>query len=157
MKQTGIFNTANGLDKNGFGGAASAFYNLEAPMLYEESIRRGESVVMPGGAINAETGIHTGRSPKDKFTVRDATTEAKVWWGNNNSITSEQFDALYAEGESAPKMMSIGMHCRLLGRPGRIASLARFIDYVQGHERVWICRREEIARHWIAQHPPQDA
>jgi putative urate catabolism protein len=67
----------------------------------------------------------------------------------------DTFDALYAEGESAPKMMSIGMHCRLLGRPGRIASLARFIDYVQGHERVWICRREEIARHWIAQHPPQ--
>lgn len=67
----------------------------------------------------------------------------------------DSFDALYAEGENAPKMMSVGMHCRLLGRPGRIASLARFIDYVQGHERVWMCRREEIARHWIAQHPPQ--
>lgn len=67
----------------------------------------------------------------------------------------DSFDALYAEGESAPKMMSVGLHCRLIGRPGRIASLARFIDYVQGHEKVWICRREEIARHWIAQHPPQ--
>ena len=97
MKQAGIFNTTHGVDKNGFGGAASAFYNLEAPMLYEESLRRGESVVMPGGAINAETGVHTGRSPKDKFTVRDATTEAKVWWGNNNSITTEQFDVLYAD------------------------------------------------------------
>lgn len=67
----------------------------------------------------------------------------------------DAFDALYAEGESAPKMLSIGLHCRLIGRPGRIASLARFLDYVQGHERVWICRREEIARHWIARHPPR--
>ena len=97
MNQTGAWNTANGIDKQGFGGARSVCYNLEAPMLYEESIRRSEAVLMPGGAINAETGIHTGRSPKDKFTVRDATTESKVWWGNNNSITSEQFDTLLAD------------------------------------------------------------
>ena len=65
----------------------------------------------------------------------------------------DSFDALYAEGETAPKMMSIGMHCRLLGKPGRIGSLKRFLDYVQGHERVWICRRIDIARHWKAVHP----
>ena len=88
MKQAGIFNTTHGVDKNGFGGAASAFYNLEAPMLYEESLRRGESVVMPGGAINAETGVHTGRSPKDKFTVRDATTEATIIPSPQNNSTS---------------------------------------------------------------------
>ena len=66
----------------------------------------------------------------------------------------DAFDVLYAEGETAPKMLSVGLHCRLIGRPGRIASLARFLDYVQGHKNVWICRREDIARHWIARHPP---
>ncbi|MFC5496961.1 allantoinase PuuE [Caenimonas terrae] len=65
----------------------------------------------------------------------------------------DSFDALYAEGETAPKMMSVGMHCRLLGRPGRIVALQRFLDHVQKHERVWICRRIEIARHWEQVHP----
>ena len=65
----------------------------------------------------------------------------------------DSFDALYAEGDEAPKMMSIGMHCRLLGKPGRIGSLRRFLDHVQQHERVWICRRIDIARHWKATHP----
>jgi putative urate catabolism protein len=63
------------------------------------------------------------------------------------------FDSLYAEGEIAPKMMSVGLHCRIIGRPARIAALARFLDYVQGHERVWVARRIEIARHWQAVHP----
>ena len=65
----------------------------------------------------------------------------------------DSFDVLYAEGEDRPKMLSVGMHCRLLGRPGRFAALQRFLDYVQGHERVWICRRIDIARHWIERHP----
>ncbi len=65
----------------------------------------------------------------------------------------DTFDVLYAEGETAPKMMSVGLHCRLAGRPGRAAALARFLDYVQGHERVWICRRVDIARHWIEHYP----
>ena len=65
----------------------------------------------------------------------------------------DSFDALYAEGDEAPKMMSIGMHCRLLGKPGRIGSLQRFLDHVQKHDRVWICRRIDIARHWKATHP----
>jgi peptidoglycan/xylan/chitin deacetylase (PgdA/CDA1 family) len=60
----------------------------------------------------------------------------------------DAFDTLYAEGETAPKMMSIGLHCRLVGRPGRSAALARFLDYVQGFDRVWLCKRVEIARHW---------
>lgn len=63
------------------------------------------------------------------------------------------FDALYEEGEVSPKMMSIGLHERLVSRPGRIKSLARFIDYAQSHERVWICRRSDIARHWIKEFP----
>lgn len=67
----------------------------------------------------------------------------------------DAFDVLYAEGETSPKMMSIGLHCRLIGRPGRFASLQRFLDYVQSHDRVWICRRIDIARHWIERHPYQ--
>jgi len=67
----------------------------------------------------------------------------------------DSFDVLYAEGDEAPKMMSIGMHCRVLGKPGRFGALQKFLDYVQSHERVWICRRIDIARHWHATHPYQ--
>jgi len=65
----------------------------------------------------------------------------------------DAFDVLYAEGAESPKMMSVGLHCRLVGRPGRAAALARFLDYVQGHQRVWIATRKEIALHWRAHHP----
>lgn len=65
----------------------------------------------------------------------------------------DAFDVLYEEGEVEPKMMSIGMHCRLLGRPGRMRALQRFLDYVQGHDKVWICRRSDIAHHWISTFP----
>lgn len=67
----------------------------------------------------------------------------------------DAFDVLYAEGEDAPKVMSIGLHCRLAGRPGRAAALARFLDYVQSHDRVWVTTRADIARHWIATRPYQ--
>ncbi|HZH12285.1 MAG TPA: allantoinase PuuE [Microvirga sp.] len=66
----------------------------------------------------------------------------------------DSFDTLYAEGESAPKMLSIGLHCRLVGRPGRAAALARFLDYVASHDDVWIARRIDIARLWIRYHRP---
>ena len=73
------------------------------------------------------------------------------------SYLKDSFDVLYAEGDPAgansPKMMSVGMHCRLLGRPGRMRSLQKFLDYVQGHTHVWICRRIDIARHWKQTHP----
>jgi putative urate catabolism protein len=69
----------------------------------------------------------------------------------------DSFDALYAEGEEAPKMMSIGMHCRLLGRPGRITALQRFLDHIERHDRVWVCRRIDIARHWKQVHPCKEA
>ncbi len=65
----------------------------------------------------------------------------------------DSFDVLYAEGAEAPKMMSVGMHCRLLGRPGRMRALQRFLDHVEKHERVWICRRVDIARHWRSVNP----
>nr|WP_246589941.1 allantoinase PuuE [Marinobacterium ramblicola] len=65
----------------------------------------------------------------------------------------DSFDTLYAEGAEAPKMMSIGLHCRLVGRPGRIAALERFLEYARSHEQVWFCRRIEIAKHWHEHHP----
>jgi allantoinase len=69
----------------------------------------------------------------------------------------DSFDVLYAEGDpqgrNAPKMLNVGMHCRLLGRPGRLRALQRFLDYVQSHDQVWICRRIDIANHWASTHP----
>ena len=65
----------------------------------------------------------------------------------------DSFDVLYAEGEAAPKMMSVGLHCRLVGRPGRAAALARFLDYVQSHDAVWVATRADIARHWRERFP----
>jgi len=65
----------------------------------------------------------------------------------------DAFDVLYAEGETAPKMLSIGLHCRIVGRPARMASLRRFVEHVLSHDRVWIARRIDIANHWLAAHP----
>ena len=66
----------------------------------------------------------------------------------------DSFDVLRREGEQHPKMMSVGLHCRLVGRPGRSAALERFLDYARGHPDVWVCRRIDIARHWHAHHAP---
>jgi putative urate catabolism protein len=66
----------------------------------------------------------------------------------------DTFDMLHAEGATAPKMMSVGLHCRLAGRPGRALALARFLDHVAAHDRVWVCRRLDIARHWHAHFKP---
>ncbi len=73
----------------------------------------------------------------------------------------DSFDTLYREGDpkglDSPKMLSIGLHARLIGRPGRIASLERFLDYIGAHDKVWVCRRADIARHWMATHPFEKA
>ena len=70
----------------------------------------------------------------------------------------DAFDWLYRSGqEGRPRMMSVGLHTRLIGRPGRIGALARLLDHIQRHEGVWLCRREEIARHWIDTHPATSA
>ena len=65
----------------------------------------------------------------------------------------DAFDVLYAEGATAPKMLSIGLHCRIIGRPARMAALQRFIEYVQSHDKVWCCTREQIALHWKEHFP----
>ena len=68
-------------------------------------------------------------------------------------LLRDAFDFLWEEGERCPKMMSVGLHGRISGHPARAMALKRFLDHVQSHDRVWICRREEIARHWMAEHP----
>ena len=68
-------------------------------------------------------------------------------------LLKDAFDQLWQEGAQHPKMMSVGLHGRISGHPARALALARFLDYVQGHDSVWICQREEIARHWMAEHP----
>ena len=68
----------------------------------------------------------------------------------------DTFDTLYAEGADSPKMMSVGMHCRLLGRPGRIVALQKFMDHIERHDRVWVCRRIDVAHHWQRVHPYQE-
>jgi len=68
-------------------------------------------------------------------------------------LLKDAFDLLWQEGAQRPKMMSVGLHGRISGHPARAMALARFLDHVQSHDSVWICRREEIARHWIAEHP----
>jgi allantoinase len=67
----------------------------------------------------------------------------------------DSFDVLYAESDRFPKMMNVGLHCRMIGHPGRAKALEQFLDHIEGFDGVWVCRREEIARHWMAVHPHQ--
>ncbi|MEH6951668.1 phosphoenolpyruvate carboxykinase [Nitrobacter sp. NHB1] len=97
MPETGVCNGAFGADKFGLKNLKAVYWNLGAPQLYEYALREGETMVNADGALCADTGVFTGRSPKDKFTVRDATTDQGVWWAGNQSITPEQFAALYAD------------------------------------------------------------
>jgi putative urate catabolism protein len=69
----------------------------------------------------------------------------------------DSFDTLYQEGETNPKMMSVGLHCRIVGRPGRFQALKKFVEYAQSHNKVWFCRRIDIARHWRENHPFEGA
>ncbi len=89
----------------------------------------------------------------DSNDMRFATAQGFNSGDDFYSYLRDAFDVLYTEGLESPKMFSIGMHCRLLGRPGRFRALQRFLDYIEKHDRVWICRRSDIARHWINRHP----
>jgi allantoinase len=112
-------------------------YNDELP--YWTRVLGKPHLVVPYGLANNDAKFSRGAmATADDFFVylRDA------------------FDMLYAEGASAPKMMSVGLHTRIIGHPGRAAGLQRFLDHVVGHADVWVCRRGDIARHWQAVHPP---
>src|SRR5437868_854706 len=93
----GVRNGAFGAGKCGLKNVKAVYWNFGAPQLYEHALRNGEAMVNADGALCADTGVFTGRSPKDKFTVRDATTDKNIWWAGNQSITPEQFAALYAD------------------------------------------------------------
>ena len=92
----------------------------------------------------------------DSNDMRFATPQGFNSGAQFEAYLRDAFDTLYEEGDprglDAPKMLSIGLHCRIAGRPARVAALARFLDYVQQHEDVWVARRIDIARHWIATH-----
>src|ERR1700729_2215357 len=97
MIENGTHNVNFGADRFGFRDLAGIHWNLGAPQLYEHALQRNEAQIAAHGALVADTGMHTGRSPKDKLVVRDANTEALVWWDNNNAMTIEHFDALLAD------------------------------------------------------------
>ncbi|MDA9605052.1 allantoinase PuuE [Candidatus Pelagibacter sp.] len=85
----------------------------------------------------------------DNNDMRFATNQGFNTGDHFFSYLKDSFDALYEEGKTNPKMMSVGLHCRLIGKPGRIQSLKKFIDYILKYEDVWICKRIDIAKHWI--------
>jgi phosphoenolpyruvate carboxykinase (ATP) len=97
MIETGKRNAGCGADKFGFRDLAGVHWNLGAPQLYEFALGLGEARVAARGPMVADTGVHTGRSPKDKFIVRDAHTDPIVWWDNNHAMSREHFDALLAD------------------------------------------------------------
>ncbi len=97
MEEIGIRNPARGIETTGLSETGTLRFNLQEAELYEQALRRGEAVLTADGALVAYTGQHTGRSPKDKFVVRDETTEAAVWWDNNKPMTPAHFEALYSD------------------------------------------------------------
>ncbi len=97
MQEIGVRNPALGLTAMGINTNGTVRYNFAAEALYEEALGRGEAVKTAHGALRALTGQHTGRSPKDKFVVRDENTENAIWWDNNKAVSREHFDALHAD------------------------------------------------------------
>lgn len=85
----------------------------------------------------------------DNNDMRFATNQGFNTGDHFYSYLKDSFDALYEEGRTNPKMMSVGLHCRLIGKPGRIQSLKKFLDYIKKHEDIWVCKRVDIAKHWI--------
>jgi phosphoenolpyruvate carboxykinase (ATP) len=103
MQHLGRYNAHHGLEAMGLVAPGTVHWNFEAPALYEQALQRGEAMLAKGGALRADTGVHTGRSPRDKFIVRDATTENTVWWENNGALTPAQFDVLLADFQAQAK------------------------------------------------------
>jgi phosphoenolpyruvate carboxykinase (ATP) len=130
MFQTGPFNPAFGAERFGLKDLSGIFYNLEAPRLVEDAIRRGEAMVAKGGALSAETGTHTGRSPNDKFIVRDAITDQTVWWDNNNAMTPQAFETLYADMTASARNKELYAQDLYAGADSALQSKVRvFTEY----------------------------
>ncbi|MHB2165918.1 allantoinase PuuE [Alsobacter sp. R-9] len=110
-------------------------YNDELP--YWTTVSGKSHLVVPYSLVTNDVKLTSGLFTGDDF----------------HALLVNAFDTLYAEGANAPKMMSVGLHPRLIGHPARMAGLIRFVDYIQSRQGVWVCRRADIARHWIARHP----
>jgi peptidoglycan/xylan/chitin deacetylase (PgdA/CDA1 family) len=128
-------------DHGGFG-YDSDYYGDDLPFWLQ--VRRSDGVLAPHLVVP-----YTLDSNDMRFALPQGFSQGDDFF----SYLRDSFDVLHAEGDERPAMMSVGMHCRLLGRPGRMRALQRFLDHVQAHERVWICRRIDIARHWKTTHP----
>jgi peptidoglycan/xylan/chitin deacetylase (PgdA/CDA1 family) len=113
-------------------------YNDELP--YWTRVLNKPHLIVPYGLVNNDA----------KF-MRGAMATA----GDFFEYLKDAFDLLYAEGAAFPKLMSIGLHTRVAGHPGRAAGLQRFLNHVSAHRAVWVCRRVDLARHWISTHPPR--
>jgi phosphoenolpyruvate carboxykinase (ATP) len=107
VNETGVRNSSFGADKFGFRNLSGVNWNFGTALLYEHAVRNGEASLTADGALCAETGIFTGRSPKDKYAVRDATTEKTMWWAGNQAITAEQFQNLYEDFIAHAEGMSL--------------------------------------------------
>ena len=103
-----------------------------------------QNIIIKGAKLHNLKNINT-IIPRNKLVV--------ITGLSGSGKSSLAFDTLYAEGASSPKMMSVGLHCRLIGRPARFAGLVKFIDHVQKLEKVWMARRLDIAKHWMKTHP----
>jgi putative urate catabolism protein len=137
---------------------------------YGPSINTRRLLVEQGGflydsdAYNDELPYWVKVAAKPHLVVPYSLTNNDTKFGRGVFATSDDFftfcrdafDMLYREGKTAPKMMSVGLHLRQIGHPGRAAGLGRFLDYMQHHSGVWICRRGDIARHWVTVHPFRD-
>ncbi len=138
---------------------------------YGPSVNTRRLLMQEGGFLydsdsyNDELPYYVLAEGRPQLVVPYTLTNNDTKWRNGSVGTGEEFfamlresfDMLYEEGRTAPKMMSVGMHMRLLGHPGRASGLARFLDYVGSRPDVWICNRIDIARHWMAEHPPEGA
>jgi allantoinase len=133
------------MDEGGFE-YDSDYYGDDLPFWMK--VRRSDGIVVPHLVVP-----YTLDTNDMRFSLPQGFAQAEDFF----VYLRDTFDALYAEGDpnglDRPKMMSIGMHCRLLGRPGRIVALQKFLDHVERHDRVWVCRRIELARHWKLTHP----
>src|SRR6516165_8593984 len=97
VQETGLRNSGYGADKFGFTGLGAVHWNQTAPVLYEHAVAAREATIVEGGALCAQTGVYTGRSPKDKYTVVDDLTESSVWWEGNRKISQANFERLYED------------------------------------------------------------
>ncbi|MBZ9938593.1 allantoinase PuuE [Mesorhizobium sp. BR1-1-16] len=138
---------------------------------YGASVNTRRLLMEEGGFLydsdsyNDELPYYVLAEGRPQLVVPYTLTNNDVKWGTANFGTGadfftylkESFDVLYQEGATAPKMMNVGMHMRLLGHPGRASGLMRFLDYIAEKDDVWVCRRIEIARHWLQTHPYRES